>query len=619
MKNTTGNKKNVFIYLTFIFANLLQIINIFYITNQTIVKLISNLIQLLITAFATFLVYQTYKNLKKENSETRNDWLFFTFGNLSWTVGNILFVYYESILGISPINTLTDLFYFIFYIFIIIFLFKLSNKTELPKYTTLYIIELIIISLAIVLIQWNFNYSYVANALINQFDFDLINFLLFTFFDTVIIILLFSIIMRKTYFSYDFISTILLIAGSFFLIYGDFIQLAIQSSSIFSSGYTSDIGWTLAFTFFGLTALAKQNEDTIIKVISNNSRFKSIYNFFSFSYIYIWLGAMYFMLLWAFNHSNETERNFYVILISLIIGLIVLRLVFSSIENYKLQYKYKVTLEKLKESNLELQDLNYNLSRESQKLIIANNDLTNSEAELKKANETKNKLFSIISHDIRSPLNAMLVSTETVNLYFDKFSKEELSKSIKSIYLSTQQLSNLITNLFDWAKAQRDGIQFNPDFQNLTIETEEILKIYNENIKQKQLQITLNYNLQNEFAIAFCDKNLYETIIRNLISNAIKFSHPESEITITFSDYNDKFMQISVTDTGIGISEEDIPKLFRDDIDRKKIGNSPEKGSGLGLLLCKEFVEKHKGKIWVESHIGKGTTFNFTIPIKNIF
>lgn len=619
MKNTTGNKKNVFIYLTFIFANLLQIINIFYITNQTIVKLISNLIQLLITAFATFLVYQTYKNLKKENSETRNDWLFFTFGNLSWTVGNILFVYYESILGISPINTLTDLFYFIFYIFIIIFLFKLSNKTELPKYTTLYIIELIIISLAIVLIQWNFNYSYVANALINQFDFDLINFLLFTFFDTVIIILLFSIIMRKTYFSYDFISTILLIAGSFFLIYGDFIQLAIQSSSIFSSGYTSDIGWTLAFTFFGLTALAKQNEDTIIKVISNNSRFKSIYNFFSFSYIYIWLGAMYFMLLWAFNHSNETERNFYVILISLIIGLIVLRLVFSSIENHKLQLKYKAALEQLKESNLELQELNNNLSRESQKLIIANNDLTNSEAELKKANETKNKLFSIISHDIRSPLNAMLVSTETVNLYFDKFSKEELSKSIKSIYLSTQQLSNLITNLFDWAKAQRDGIQFNPDFQNLTIETEEILKIYNENIKQKQLQITLNYNLQNEFAIAFCDKNLYETIIRNLISNAIKFSHPESEITITFSDYNDKFMQISVTDTGIGISEEDIPKLFRDDIDRKKIGNSPEKGSGLGLLLCKEFVEKHKGRIWVESHIGKGTTFNFTIPIKNIF
>ncbi len=619
MKNTTGNKKNVFIYLTFIFANLLQIINIFYITNHTIVKLISNLIQLSITAFATFLVYQTYKNLKKENSETRNDWLFFTFGNLSWTVGNTLYVYYESILGISAINTLTDLFYFIFYIFFIIFLFKLSNKTELPKYTTLYIIELIIISLAIVLIQWNFNYSYVANALINQFDFDLINFLLFTFFDTVIIILLFSIILRKTYFSYDFISTILLIAGSFFLIYGDFIQLAIQSSSIFSSGYTSDIGWTLAFTFFGLTALAKQNEDTIIKVISNNSRFKSIYNFFSFSYIYIWLGAMYFMLLWAFNHSNETERNFYVILISLIIGLIVLRLVFSSIENHKLQLKYKAALEQLKESNLELQELNNNLSRESQKLIIANNDLTNSEAELKKANETKNKLFSIISHDIRSPLNAMLVSTETVNLYFDKFSKEELSKSIKSIYLSTQQLSNLITNLFDWAKAQRDGIQFNPDFQNLTIETEEILKIYNENIKQKQLQITLNYNLQNEFAIAFCDKNLYETIIRNLISNAIKFSHPESEITITFSDYNDKFMQISVTDTGIGISEEDIPKLFRDDIDRKKIGNSPEKGSGLGLLLCKEFVEKHKGKIWVESHIGKGTTFNFTIPIKNIF
>lgn len=619
MKNTTENKKNVLIFLTFTFANLLQIINIFFITNHTIVKLISNLIQLLINAIATFLIYQTYKKIKKENNETRNDWLFFTLGNLFWTAGNILFIYYESILGFSPINTLTDLFYFTFYIFFIIFLFKLSNKTELPKYTTLYIIELIIISLAIILIQWNFNYSYVANALIKQFDFDLINFLLFTFFDTVIIILLFSIILRKTYFSYDFISIIILIAGSFFLIYGDFIQLAIQSSSIFSSGFTSDIGWSLAFTFFGLAAVAKKNEDKIIKVISNNSRFKSFYNFFSFSYIYIWLGAMYFMLLWAFNHSNETERNFYVILISLIIGLIVLRLVFSSIENHKLQLKYKAALEQLKESNLELQELNNDLSRESQKLIIANNELTNSEAELKKANETKNKLFSIISHDIRSPLNAMLVSTETVNLYFDKFSKEELSKSIKSIYLSTQQLSNLITNLFDWAKAQRDGIQFNPDFLNLTVVTEEILKIYNENIKQKQLQITLNYNLKNEFAMAFCDKNLYETIIRNLISNAIKFSHPESEIKITFSDYNDKFMQISVTDTGIGISEEDIPKLFRDDIDRKKIGNSPEKGSGLGLLLCKEFVEKHKGKIWVESYIGKGTTFHFTIPIKNIF
>jgi signal transduction histidine kinase len=125
--------------------------------------------------------------------------------------------------------------------------------------------------------------------------------------------------------------------------------------------------------------------------------------------------------------------------------------------------------------------------------------------------------------------------------------------------------------------------------------------------------------LKNDIAIAYCDKNLYETIIRNLISNAIKFSKTESEIKITFSDLDDKFIQISVSDTGIGIAEEDIPKLFRDDIDRKKIGNSPEKGSGLGLLLCKEFVEKHKGQIWVESQLEQGTTFHFTIPIKNIF
>jgi signal transduction histidine kinase len=425
--------------------------------------------------------------------------------------------------------------------------------------------------------------------------------------------------LRQTYFSLNFISVVVLITGSFFLIYSDFLQLAIQSSSVFSSGYSSDIGWTLAFSLFGIAAIAKQKENKILQSINLNQNFKNIYNFISFSYIYIWLGAMYFMLLWAFNHTDQTERNFYVIVISLIIGLIVLRLVVSSIENYKLQLKYKATLEQLQESNLEFKELNNDLAKESHKLIITNNELLNSEAELKKANDTKNKLFSIISHDIRSPLNAMLVSTETVNLYFDKFSKEELAKAIRSVFLSTQQLSNLITNLFDWAKAQRDGIQFNPEFQNLTILTEQILKLYSENLKQKNLEISLNYNLKNDIAIAYCDKNLYETIIRNLISNAIKFSKTESEIKITFSDLDDKFIQISVSDTGIGIAEEDIPKLFRDDIDRKKIGNSPEKGSGLGLLLCKEFVEKHKGQIWVESQLEQGTTFHFTIPIKNIF
>lgn len=230
--------------------------------------------------------------------------------------------------------------------------------------------------------------------------------------------------------------------------------------------------------------------------------------------------------------------------------------------------------------------------------------------ELKILNAAKDKFFSIISHDLRSPFNSLLGLTEYISQSYNEMTPQEIKSSITSIYGSSKQVYNLILNLLEWSMIQTGRLTVNKTVINLSELGTEMMNLYSESANQKNIGLI---NIMNEDILIYADKYMIDTILRNFISNAIKFTNPDGTITIKGMINGDN-AEISVTDTGIGISPENQKNLFRIDEQFRRDGTANEKGTGLGLILCKEFAEKNGGVLWVESEEGKGSRFSVTLP-----
>ncbi len=244
-------------------------------------------------------------------------------------------------------------------------------------------------------------------------------------------------------------------------------------------------------------------------------------------------------------------------------------------------------------------------------LIVAKEKAEENEIQLIELNATKDKLFSIIAHDLRSPFNSILGFSELLIENVKKYDDEEIEKYLGIINSSTQNTLVLLDNLLNWAKSQTGQAIFKPEKVILSPIIQEIFKLSNSSAKNKY--IMLNY-FQSEVIEVFADLNMIKTVLRNLISNAIKFTNLNGKINV-YALRNDKFIEIAVSDNGVGMNEDAQNKLFRLETNKTSNGTANEKGSGLGLILCKEFVEKHGGKIWVESELGKGSVFKFELPL----
>lgn len=234
-----------------------------------------------------------------------------------------------------------------------------------------------------------------------------------------------------------------------------------------------------------------------------------------------------------------------------------------------------------------------------------------SEARLKKLNATKDKLFSIIAHDLKNPFNTILGFSELLSNNIRNYDFEKSEKFSKQIQVSTNQAIVLLDNLLAWAKTQTGNIIFKPEKLNLLSVIQGIEDVLNSSAKIKG--ISLNY-FQSEDIEVYADSNMLQIILRNLISNAIKFSNTGGTINIYVEQDHD-LIEVTIADNGIGIDKDGQNKLFRIENNYTTIGTANEKGSGLGLILCKEFVEMHNGKIWVESELAKGAEFKFTLPL----
>jgi len=232
-------------------------------------------------------------------------------------------------------------------------------------------------------------------------------------------------------------------------------------------------------------------------------------------------------------------------------------------------------------------------------------------AELESLNATKDKFFSIIAHDLKSPFNSLMGFSEMLSLHAESKSHDDIMEYSKVIHNSTRKLYSLVDTLLQWSRTQLGTTEYKPERMDVAITTSNIVSILRINAEEKDIVISVDVPTG---LISWADKDLYSAVLRNLVSNAIKFSRVGSVITVSAA-VKKQNIEISVSDSGVGITKENLDKIFKVDSNISTQGTFNEKGTGLGLVLCKEFVEINRGAIWAESKLEKGSTFTFTIPL----
>ncbi|HKM93598.1 MAG TPA: HAMP domain-containing sensor histidine kinase [Prolixibacteraceae bacterium] len=244
------------------------------------------------------------------------------------------------------------------------------------------------------------------------------------------------------------------------------------------------------------------------------------------------------------------------------------------------------------------------------KLIKEKREMQKSAIHLKEMNQSKDKFFSIIAHDLKNPFNGIMGLSGYLLSDYKNVDDQERQEIINDINIASKNAFNLLQNLLEWTRAQSGTIKNNP----VPINPKHIIELALETVtnlaKNKDITLVEKYLATNK---GFADENLIATVIRNLVTNAIKFSPRGSQVEITVNQHLDEVF-FEVKDYGIGISHDDIDQLFRIDVNFHKQGTEKETGTGLGLKLCKEFVQYCGGRIWVISELGKGSSFYFTIP-----
>jgi signal transduction histidine kinase/ligand-binding sensor domain-containing protein len=260
--------------------------------------------------------------------------------------------------------------------------------------------------------------------------------------------------------------------------------------------------------------------------------------------------------------------------------------------------------EQLNEINTELEERQLSIEELVEELTVQRDELA-------EVNGVKDKLFSIVAHDLKNPFNTLLGFSDLLVMKYDKYTDEKRKQMAVFIKNSCRDIYELLENLLTWSRSQQGVIQFNPSVININDLIRINVKLTANQAEQKKIVIRA-VNVESVINVNI-DADLINTVIRNLVSNALKFTPQGGEIVIT-SKLEDKKVIVSVKDFGVGISEENRKKLFKKNIHFTTSGTANEKGTGLGLIMCQDFIEMHQGRIWVESDEGKGSTFYFTLP-----
>jgi len=240
----------------------------------------------------------------------------------------------------------------------------------------------------------------------------------------------------------------------------------------------------------------------------------------------------------------------------------------------------------------------------------AQDELKEGKEALEELVKTKDKFLSVIAHDLRDPFNVLIGYSDLILSDFDDISKEDLKKYIQAINNSSNNSFSLLKNLIDWSKTESKLLVYTPEKLNISRIISRTIESLKFSAEIKNIKIKFNFE-KDIYLLA--DDNMFKTVLRNLITNSIKYSYKHSEIIISLLEEKNQFI-IKIEDTGAGISKENKEKLFLNNHNFTERGTTNEKGSGLGLLICKEFIKKWNGRLWIESELREGSTFSFSIP-----
>jgi signal transduction histidine kinase len=261
-----------------------------------------------------------------------------------------------------------------------------------------------------------------------------------------------------------------------------------------------------------------------------------------------------------------------------------------------------------KKANQELERQKTKVTTKNSQLVQLNREVIQQNQQLEQLNRVKNQLLSIISHDVRAPLRSIQGVVTLAKL--DALSLSEINQLLDKLSGEVQHTSQLLDNILNWARSQMEGlyVQKAPiDLRSIAIEN---LELYGPLAEKKQLSLQCTLM---EPLLVNGDEEMIKTVVRNLINNAIKFSYPNGTITLS-AQQREGEVQFTVQDTGVGIKAEDLPRILSDR-PHTSLGTRQEKGTGLGLQVCKDFITQHEGQIWVESQPEVGTAFHFTLPL----
>lgn len=322
--------------------------------------------------------------------------------------------------------------------------------------------------------------------------------------------------------------------------------------------------------------------------------------------------------------QENQERIYLIVIIASIVVVLILALYFLKVYNNNkiLEEKNRI----ISDTNNDLLIMNEIIRNDAQQLTELNSKLMESEKKLTKSNLAKDKFLSILAHDINNPLQSLVISSQGLLQFRQKYSQEQIDFKLKNLSDTSFALSDLVTTIINWVRSQSGAIEFKPIKLQLELIVQNVLKLLINNINIKNIKV--DYSETSEVFIT-ADGNMLSIILRNLISNAIKFTQKNGEIQIGFirkiddtNNLNDElkssveYYVIFVKDNGIGMNNKTKDRLFEIGENITASGTEGEKGTGFGLILCKEFVDRHNGKIWVESEEGMGSTFYVALPKK---
>lgn len=295
-----------------------------------------------------------------------------------------------------------------------------------------------------------------------------------------------------------------------------------------------------------------------------------------------------------------------IVIVTAVYLAIKIRLKAAEKRSYELEEQVELRTEVLRILNANLME-EIKMRKEAEKQLIKNAE------ELKESNASKDKFFSIIAHDLKNPFQGIFGYSQVLSEDFHFLSEKEKKEIATNIYSSSKTLYDLLINLLEWSRLQVDKVEIKSEKISLYDRIEEINRLLLPNTERKKISVI---NQVDKSLLLHADDYMLGSILQNLISNAIKFTHPDGHVRIS-SEVKHLFAVISIEDNGIGISQDDLDKIFNIGVRYTTQGTDKEMGTGLGLILCKEMIEKQGGNIWVESELGSGSTFKFTLPMNN--